>query len=75
MENTSPKFGGWGLCATCGRESKVKATENRKWMVTKKKKNPAKRGVEKKMKKLVTMVRGGIDRAALSRRLWVHFFP
>jgi hypothetical protein len=47
----------------------VKATENRKWMVTKKKKNPANRGVEKKMKKLVTMVRGGIDRSTLSRML------
>ena len=34
-----------------------------------KKKNPAKKGVEKKMKKLVTMVRGGIDRSTLSRML------
>ena len=48
MENTSPKFGGWGLCATCGRESKVKATENRKWMVTKKKKIRQKEGLKKK---------------------------
>ncbi len=47
MENTFPKFGGWGLCATCGRESEVKATENKKWMVTEKKRNPAKRGLEK----------------------------
>ncbi len=30
MENTSPKFGGWGLCATCERESEVKATEKKK---------------------------------------------
>ena len=48
MANISPKFGGWGLCATCGRESEVKATENKKWMVTEKRKNPAKRGVGKK---------------------------
>ena len=69
MENTSPKFGGWGLCATCGRESEVKATENEKWMVTKKRKKTAKKGVEKQMKKLVTKVRGGIDRSTLSRML------
>ena len=69
MENTSPKFGGWGLCATCGRESQVKATENKKWMVTEKRKKTAKKGVENKMKKLVTMVRGGIDRSTLSRWL------
>jgi hypothetical protein len=69
MENTSPKFGGWRLCATCGRESEVKATENKKWMVDRKKKKKGKKGVEKKMKKLVTMVRGGIDRSTLSRRL------
>ena len=52
MVNTSPKFGGWGLCATCGRESEVKATENKKWMVTKKKKKSGKkRGWKKKKKK------------------------
>jgi hypothetical protein len=37
MEDTSLKFGGRGLCRTGGRESEVKATENKKWMVTKKK--------------------------------------
>ena len=66
MEDTSPKFGGWGLYRTGGRESEVKATENKKWMVTEKRKNPAKRGVEKKIKKLVEMVHGGIDRLTLS---------
>ena len=49
MANISPTFGGWGLCATCGRESEVKATENKKWMVTKKKKKSGKkRGWKKK---------------------------
>ena len=48
MENTSLKFGGWGLCRTRGRASAVKATENKKWMERKKTKNPAKRGVRKK---------------------------
>ena len=36
MGGTSLKFGGWGLCATCGRESQVQATENKKWMAKKK---------------------------------------
>ncbi len=50
MANTSPKFGGWRLCATCGRESEVKATENKKWMVTeKRKKNGKKKGLEKQI--------------------------
>ena len=48
MENTSPKFGGWGLCATCGRESEVKATETEKWMVKKKRKKRQKKGLKKK---------------------------
>ena len=69
MENTSPKFGGWGLCATCGREREVKATENTKWMVTEKKRNPAKRGVGKKNKNSVMMVLGKIDPGAHPRRL------
>ena len=56
MGDTSLKFGGWGLCATCGKESQVKATENKKY---RKKKNPAKTGVEKKQKKTVEMVHGG----------------
>jgi len=34
--------------------------------MTEKRKNPAKRGVEKKIKKLVEMVHGGIDRLTLS---------
>ena len=42
------KFGGWGLSKTGGRESAVKATENKKWMVTKKKTNPAKKTKIKK---------------------------
>jgi hypothetical protein len=41
----------------------VTATENQKWMAEKK--NPAKKGVEKKMKKIVAMVRGGIDQGTL----------
>ncbi len=65
MEDTSLKFGGWGYCRTCGRKSQVKATENKKWMVKKKKTNPAKKGVEKKTKKMVSMVRGGIDQGTL----------
>ena len=69
MENTSPKFGGWGLCATCGRESQVKATENKKWMVKKKRRNPAKRGVGKKKKKSDMLVLGIIDPGAHPRRL------
>ena len=69
MENTFPKFGGWGLCATCGRESAVKATENKKWMVTEKRKNPAKRGVGKKKKKSDMLVLGIIDPGADPRRL------
>ena len=51
MANISPKFGGWGLCATCGRESEVKATENKRWMVTKKKKKSGKKRGWKKKKK------------------------
>ncbi len=43
MENTSLKFGRSGLSRTGGRETLVKATENKKWMVTKKNTNPAKR--------------------------------
>jgi hypothetical protein len=72
MEDTSLKFGGWGLCRTRGRASAVKATENKKWMERKKTKNPAKRGVRKKRKKklfLVGMVCGGIDRSTPSRWL------
>ena len=72
MEDTYLKFGGWGLCRTGERESEVKATENKKWMVTKIKTNPAKRGVRTNQKKklfLVGMVCGGIDRATLSRWL------
>ena len=60
MEDTSLKFGGWGLCRTGGRESAVKAKEN------KKKTNPAKRGVRKKKKKSFFWsgwsVRGSTDR-------------
>ena len=48
MEDASLKFGGWGLCRTGGRESAVKAKENKKWMEEKKNTNPAKRGVRKK---------------------------
>ena len=59
MEDTSLKFGGWGYCRTCGRKSQVKAAENKKTT------NPAKTGVEKKMKKMVSMVRGGIDQGTL----------
>ncbi len=45
MEDTSLKFGGWGLCRTGGRESAVKATENKKWMEEEKKdKSDKKRG-------------------------------
>ena len=51
MEDTYLKFGGWGLCRTGERESEVKATENKKWMVTKIKTNPAKRGVRTNQKK------------------------
>jgi hypothetical protein len=43
----------------------VKATENQKWMAKKNTRNPAKKGVEKKMKKMVAMVRGGIDQGTL----------
>ena len=68
MENTSPKFGGWGLCATCGRESQVKATENKKWMVTKKKKKSGKkRGWGKKKSDMLVL--GKIDPGADPRRL------
>ena len=52
MENTSPKFGGWRLCATCGRESEVKATENKKWMVDRKKEKKEKKGGCKKNEKI-----------------------
>ena len=45
------KFGGWWLSKTGGRESAVKATENKKWMEGGKTKNPAKRGVKKKKEK------------------------
>ena len=54
------------MCATCEREREVKATEMKKWVVKKKRRNPAKRGVGKKIKKLVKMVHGGIDRLTLS---------
>ena len=48
----------------------MKVTENEKWVGDKKNdKSGKKKGYEKNNKKLVTMVRGGIDRATLSRRL------
>ena len=59
MVNTSPKFGGWGLCATCGRESEVKATENKKWMVTEKRKIRPKEGLEKRKKNQSRWSTGG----------------
>jgi hypothetical protein len=66
MEDTSLKFGGWGLGRTGGRESAVKAKENKKWMEKKKETNPAKRGVRKKKKKSFFWsgwsVRGSTDR-------------
>ncbi len=65
MGDMSQKFGGWGYCRTSGRKHEVTATENQKWMAKKKKTNPAKKGVEKKMKKIVAMVRGGIDQGTL----------
>ena len=60
MEDTSLKFGGWGLCRTRGRASAVKATENKKWMERKKTKNPAKRGVRKKKKNNIFFGRDGL---------------
>ena len=60
MEDTYLKFGGWGLCRTGERESEVKATENKKWMVTKIKTNPAKRGVRTNQKKKTFYGRDGL---------------
>ena len=59
MKSTPPNFGGGGHSVRQAGQSKVKATPNTKWMVTKKTVDPAKKGVEKK--NLVSVVPGGID--------------
>ena len=59
MGDTSLKFGGWGLCRTCWRQSQVKANGEKT-----KKKSGKKRGWKKK--KSVEMVLGEIDRLTLS---------
>ncbi len=51
MGDTSLKFGGWRYCRTCERKSQVKATENKKWMGTKKRQIRQKKGLKKKNEK------------------------
>ena len=48
MKNTPPKFAGGGHSVRQAGQSRVKATPNTKWMVTKKTVDPAKKGVGKK---------------------------
>jgi hypothetical protein len=52
----------------CRGQIDVKVVQNTKWMVTKKRRNPPKRGVGKK-KKNVMMVLDRIDPGAHPRRL------